>query len=289
MTRRSILKPQLAGIITGASTGIGRALAVELAKRFSARLVLNARNQQLLIETAELVKASGGQAIVQAGDIAQESVVKRLSDLCLDNYGQIDLLVNNAGLARPGPVASLTTADWRYVFDINVFGALQATYAVLPQLLKQGSGKIVNVASVAGKVAFPGSVCYSASKFALTGMSEGMAAELYPSGIDVITVCPGWVRSEFFSNNQVPDQSNPTIIAETGGWKGFIMRNWLSISSEQTAVDIIRACQRGGPQEIILTGPGVIIERLMGMFPGLVFRLCRKIPANRLQAAQRAP
>lgn len=283
MAIRPGLKPQLTGIITGASTGIGKSLAVSLATKFGARLTLNARNQNRLQETAALVRDAGGEVEIVVGDISRPEVSQQLAEVCLSSFGTIDLLVNNAGLAKPGPVSSLTVDDWQYVFGINVFGALHATYAVLPQMLKQGSGKIVNVASVAGKVAFPGSVCYSASKFAMTGMSEGMAAELYAHGIDVITVCPGWVRSEFFENNRVPAESNPTIIARGNNWKAWIMQNWLSISSEQTAADIIKACNRGGPQEIILTAPGVVIERLAGVFPSLIFSLCRKIPADRLK------
>lgn len=281
MSRNGRLKSGVAGIITGASSGIGRALAVLLAKRFKARLVVNARNVQLLEETAELVRQAGGEAVPIAGDISERELSTGLVDACQTRFGAVDLLVNNAGLAKPGPVASLTPEDWQFVFGINFFGALYGTYAVLPHFLKQKSGKIVNVASVAGKLSFPGSVCYAASKFAMVGMSEGMAAELAGHGVDVITVCPGWVRTEFFSNVKLPAKRNPTLIAARQDAVGWLMRNVLSMSSEEVAAEIIKALERGGPRELILTAPGVIMDRMQGLCPSLVAALAKRYPPDR--------
>ena len=281
MSSKVGMKKELAGIITGASSGIGRALAVLLAERYQAKLVINARNAQLLEETAERVRNAGGQAIAIAGDIGDRDLSTKLVDECTTAYGGVDLLVNNAGLARPGPVTKLTPDDWHYVFNINFFGALYATYAVLPHFMSKQSGKIVNVSSVAGKVSFPGSVCYAASKFALTGMSEGMAAELQSQGIDVITVCPGWVRTEFFSNVKMPDRRNPTVIAQQKDMKGWLMRNCLSMSSEEAASEIVKACQKGGDREIILTAPGIFMDRMQGMCPSLVAAAARLYPPER--------
>jgi short-subunit dehydrogenase len=144
-------------------------------------------------------------------------------------------------------------------------------------MLKAGGGKIVNIASVAGKIAFPGSVCYSASKFALTGMSEGMGAELANKNIDVITVCPGWVRSEFFSRNKMNDDNNPTKIADQTNWKGWLMRNLLSISSESCAEETIRALEKGGSQEIILTIPGIVAERVNAVCPNVLNKIAAQV------------
>lgn len=281
MSRNGGLKPGLACVITGASTGIGRALAVLLARQYKAQLVLNARNEDKLKEVKQEVKAAGGQAVLVPGDIGERRLAESLPSVCLKEFKGLDVLVNNAGLAKPGPVESLTPDDWHRVFDVNFFAPLYATYAALPQLLAQRSGKIVNIASVAGKVAFPGSVCYAASKFALTGMSEGMAAELARHGVDVITVCPGWVRSEFFSKNSVPDEKNPTLIARRATIGGLLMKHCLSISSEQCAQDIIKACRKGGAREIVLTGPAVLVERLAGIFPSFVHAMAAKIPPGR--------
>ncbi len=273
------LKENLAGIITGASSGIGKALAILLAKKYKARLVLNARNELALRETANLVKQAGGVAILVVGDMAKEGLAAQVVEECVKNFGAVDLLVNNAGFAKPGKLLSLTPDDWKAVFAVNFFAPLETIYQSLPHMLKAGSGKIVNITSVAGKIAFPGSVCYAASKFALTGMSEGMAAELASKNIDVLTVCPGWVRTEFFDNNKCADHGNPTKIAAEANWRGFIMRNMLSISSESCAQEILEAMAKGGSREIILTMPGVLVERMNALFPGLMSRLASRIRA----------
>lgn len=268
-----------ATIITGASTGIGKALAVRLARRKGCRMVLNARNAEVLEETAKAVRTAGGEALCVAGDVADPQVLKSLVSTCKENFGGIDLLVNNAGLAKTGPMHKLNVEDWRYVFEVNFFAPLMLIYEVLPHFFEKHSGKIVNVASVAGKIAFPGSVCYSASKFALTGLSEGMAAELSWRGVDVVTVCPGWVRTEFFKKNS--SSEDPSEIARRQDIQGWLMRNVLSISSEQCADNIISACEKGGCHEIILTKPGVVMERMSGIAPNLTFQLARYVPANR--------
>jgi len=281
MSRTTGLNKGLAGVVTGASTGIGRALAVLLAKQFQARLVLNARDAGILQEAADEVRRAGGQAVVAVGDIGQRELCQSLPARCLEAFGSLDIIVNNAGLAKPGPVESLTPDDWHKVFQVNFFAPLYLTYAALPHFLEKRYGKIVNVASVAGKVAFPGSVCYAASKFALTGMSEGLAAELGRQGVDVITVCPGWVRSQFFTKNDVRDEKNPTLIAEKNSPAGWLMKYSLSISSQQCAREIMNACRKGGGREIVLTGPGVLVERLAGVFPQLTQMLIAKVPAER--------
>jgi short-subunit dehydrogenase len=281
------LKTGFAGVITGASTGIGKALAILLAKQFKARLIINARTEDALAETKLLVEKAGGQAIMVVGDIATPGLAASSVERCIAEFNSIDLLVNNAGLAKPGSVLNLTPADWEKVFAVNFFAPLHATYAALPHFVQQKKGKVVNISSVAGKVAFPGSVCYAASKFALTGMSEGMAAELQSKGVDFITVCPGWVRTEFFAKNDIMDGKNPTLIAEKNDLRGLLMKHVLSVSSESVAADILVALQKGGGQEIVLTAPGIAIERLNALLPGVVFGMARRIPAKVVDASNR--
>jgi short-subunit dehydrogenase len=267
------LGSNLTGIVTGASSGIGSAIALLLAKKYKAKLVLNARSERELLITAESVERAGGEAICISGDIAKDKLAARLIDKCVESFGSVDLLVNNAGFAIPGKLTDLTVEDWQNVFAVNFFAPLESTYQALPHMLKAERGKIVNIASVAGKIAMPGSVCYSASKFALTGMSEGMAAELACKNIDVITVCPGWVRSEFFSKNKMSDENNPTKIADKADLRGWLMRNFLSISSDSCAQETIRALEKGGSQEIILTLPGIVAERLNAFYPHFLSKI----------------
>ncbi|HEY9791585.1 MAG TPA: SDR family oxidoreductase [Candidatus Obscuribacterales bacterium] len=267
------------GIITGASTGIGKAMALQLAKDHKAKLAINARSEVDLEAVAFDIRKAGGEAVTISGDISDESVRGKLVETCKSSFGEIDMLVNNAGFAKPGLMQNLSPGDWRHVFDVNVFAPVELTYALLPDFLSRKQGTIVNIASVAGKLAFPGSVCYASSKFALTGFSEGMAAELGPKGIDVITVCPGLVRTEFFRKNN--NSKDITAMAEQGTLEGWVIKHMLSISSEEAADSIIKACERGGCQEIVLTGAGKVIERLTGVCPPAAWWLSRFVPADR--------
>jgi short-subunit dehydrogenase len=262
------LQTNFTAIITGASSGIGRGLALHLARLYKARLVLTARSQTDLESCASEVRKLGGEAEIIAGDIADASIAEKLVTLCHSRF---------AGMAVPGRVELLTVEDWRRVFEVNFFSALQLTYAALDHLKQSPRGKIVNVSSIAGKVAFPGSVSYCSSKFALTALSNGLAAELEPAHIDVITVCPGLVRTEFFDKNKSPESRNPNVIAAQKDFKGFMMRNIISISTEDCVKDIVLALNKDQSQELILTIPGKFIERLNGLAPHLVSRLSRRL------------
>jgi len=282
------LKPAFPGIITGASTGIGRGLAIHLAAEHKARLVINARSAEALEKTKQAVEAKGGQCFAVVGDIADPAVRERMVETCLSEFGGVDLLVNNAGLATPGLVSNLTTDDWRQVFEVNFFACLDSVYKVLPQFKKQGYGKIVNISSVAGKVAFAGSVCYSASKFALTAMSNGMAAEFAGQNIDVLTVCPGWVRTEFFEKNSVADIKNPTLIAQENNFRGWMIREVLSISTEQAVKEIETALKKGGSHELVMTAPGKLAERIQGIAPGIIQAINRMVPLDAVDSSTAA-
>jgi len=281
MSKQHGIAQNCTGIITGASSGIGKAMAVELARKYKAKLVISARSADDLRKTKDEVEKLGGQAEIICGDLSDiNDLPKNISDCCMQNFGKVDFLVNNAGLGKPGTFMKLTPADWERVFRVNFFAPLYLTYEVLPHFLKQGSGKIVNVSSVAGKIAFPGSVCYASSKFALTGLSEGLATEVTQSGVDVLTVCPGWVRTEFFEKNKMSEKKNPTLIAEGHDFKAFLMRSVLSISAQEAANEIIKSMEKGGSHELVMTAPGILAERIKALFPGLVASISEKAPLH---------
>ena len=278
--RKKSLKKEFAGVITGASSGIGKALAIYLARKYRARLVISGRNEEQLKATKDQVEKAGGLATIVVADIGEEGAAKRLVDTCLEQFGSIELLVNNAGMAYPGRVLNLTLEDWRRVFDVNYFACVEAIYAALPHFLEQGGGKIVNVSSVAGKIPIAGSVMYSSSKHALNSMSVAMGAELNSKNIDFLTVCPGWVRTEFFEKNQVADEKNPTLIASKNTPSGLLMRLVLSISAEDVAREVDSYLRKGGSHEIIMTAPGKFFERLNGLLPGVVWNINKLLPTD---------
>lgn len=277
-TPKTAMRKGMRVIITGASTGIGKAMAIQLGKEYNAKIIMNARGGEDLQKAADEVRKAGGEVKCVVGDVSNDAVCNEMISSCQSDFGGIDALVNNAGLARSGPMTGLTLEDWRYVFEVNFFAALNLTYKALPSFMDQGFGKVVNIASVAGKVSFPGSICYASSKFALTGFSEGMAAE-FAGKFDTITVCPGWVRTEFFKRNNTAE--DPSAIAERKDLKGWLMKNMLSISSEQASDDTIKAMKRGGSHELVLTAPGIVVERMSGFFPELTMYLTSLVPAER--------
>jgi short-subunit dehydrogenase len=272
------ISPGARVIITGASSGMGKALAIKLAKDHQAKMVLNARSEAALTQTKEMVEKAGGEAVIVTGDVGQADLPQKLVDAAFDKFGGIEILINNAGFAKPGPMQNLTPKDWEDVFQVNFFAPLRLTYLVLPHFIEKSHGTIVNISSVASKVSVPGSVCYCASKFALTGLSEGTAAEFADKGVNVITVCPGWVRTEFFEKNSVSSVRNPTTIAQKNDLPGLLMRYVLSISSEEAARDIIAEIQKNKSSEIILTLPGIAAERINALFPKVMANVSKFIP-----------
>jgi short-subunit dehydrogenase len=188
-------------LLTGASSGIGAALARRLAGQ-GARLVLASRNRERLDALAGSIRAAGGEAVVAPADVADPAQRARLIETAVAALGGLDILINNAGVGASGWFADASEERLRRIFEVNFFAATELTRLALPHL-RQGQGRnpmLVNVSSVVGRRAIPGSSEYSASKFALTGWSEALRPELARQGIHVLVVSPGGVATEFKDN-----------------------------------------------------------------------------------------
>lgn len=190
-------------IVTGASSGIGRATALALAKE-GARVALAARNAVALRETAQAIQALGGESLVAPTDVTQRDQVERLVDETLSRWGQVDILVANAGQYVRGRVAALTAADVERSMAVNFYGALYAILAVLPHMLARRSGHLVLVSSLDGKKGLPCDAPYVAAKFALTGLGDVARQELYGTGVSVTMVFPGRVDTPLIGNLRTP-------------------------------------------------------------------------------------
>ncbi|MBW8752801.1 MAG: SDR family NAD(P)-dependent oxidoreductase [Sphingomonadales bacterium] len=173
--------PAQTWMITGCSTGFGRVLAELLLERGN-RVVATARRPETL---ADLAAAHGDQALALKLDITSEAEIERAVAAAQDRFGAIDVLVNNAGYGGLGTVENAPIAEARAMFETNFFGTLAMIKAVLPGMIARGSGQIVNIGSVAGQIGFPALAHYSASKFALAGLTESLGAEVAPLGIKV--------------------------------------------------------------------------------------------------------
>lgn len=182
-------------LITGASSGIGAAAAVALAAR-QATVALVARRADRLNSLVGQIEAAGGKALALPGDVAQEEVAQGAVAETLKRFGRIDILVNSAGVIDSGGVENADTARWRRVLEINLMASLYTSRAVIGPMRAQGGGDIINISSTAGRRAAALFNAYSASKFGLTAMTEGMRQEVGRYGIRVCIIEPGATMTE---------------------------------------------------------------------------------------------
>jgi 3-oxoacyl-[acyl-carrier protein] reductase len=181
-------------LVTGASQGIGRACALELAKR-GAIVALAARNEAKLAAVAEAVAAAGGQATAFGLDVANEESINRGAKAVLDRYGKVEVLVNNAGITRDGLAMRMKRADWDDVLGTNLTGAFLLTRALLPAMLRNRWGRIINVTSVVGRTGQSGQVNYASSKAGLIGFTRSLAREVASRNVTVNAVAPGYIET----------------------------------------------------------------------------------------------
>jgi 3-oxoacyl-[acyl-carrier protein] reductase len=181
-------------LVTGASQGIGRACALELAQA-GATVALAARNEGKLAEVVREIEAAGGQAAAFALDIASEESIKGAAKEVLAKFGKVEILVNNAGIARDGLMLRMKRADWDEILTTNLTGAFLLTQAVLSPMLKNRWGRIIQISSVVGRTGQAGQVNYAASKAGLIGMTRAMAREVASRGITVNAVAPGYIET----------------------------------------------------------------------------------------------
>jgi NADP-dependent 3-hydroxy acid dehydrogenase YdfG len=182
-------------IITGASSGIGEATAVMLAER-GAKVVLGARGLNRLEALARRIGATGGEVTYAQTDVRRREDLTSLVKLALDRYGQLDVLINNAGIMPVSPLDDLRVEDWENMIDINIKGVLYGIAAALPVFRKQGFGHFVNTASTAGHKTVPNQSVYSATKFAVRAISEGLRMEAGEK-LRVTIISPGFVNTNF--------------------------------------------------------------------------------------------
>ncbi|PLZ98284.1 3-oxoacyl-[acyl-carrier-protein] reductase [Fischerella thermalis CCMEE 5268] len=187
-------------IVTGASRGIGRAIARELAK-FGASVVVNyASSSQAADELVSEITQAGGSAIALAADVSKEEQVDALINAAIKKFNRLDILVNNAGITRDTLLLRMKLADWQAVIDLNLTGVFLCTRAASKIMLKQRSGRIINITSVAGLMGNPGQANYSAAKAGVIGFTKTVAKELASRGITVNAVAPGFIATDMTSN-----------------------------------------------------------------------------------------
>ena len=264
-------------LITGASGGIGAALAELLAARvLGIRLVLAARSQEKLEQVATRCRKAGAEVLVVPTDMEQIDQVKSLAKTALDQFGHVDALVNNAGYGQMGPVELIPTEAVQRQFQVNLIGPLTLTQALIPVMRDRGGGRIINVSSLGGRLAFPFGGLYSSSKFALEGISDALRMELEAFNIKVSVIEPGPVSTDFFdAADQMVEKAvaNPQTTPYRAAFerlKGLKERTssraW---TSERVAEVIVRSLTDANPRAryIAATGGNFLIFMMTKVLP----------------------
>ena len=181
-------------VVTGGARGIGRGIVLELAKAGADVLITDLLEDAMQATAAEVARLDRRVALRKV-DVTDAQQVQALVDQAVRDFGQLDILVNCAGVISIKPVAELSERDWDFVMDVNAKGTFLGCQAALKHMLPRGSGRIINVASIAGKEGFPNLAHYSASKFAVVGFTNALAKEVARNGITVNAICPGIVKT----------------------------------------------------------------------------------------------
>jgi clavulanate-9-aldehyde reductase len=187
--------------ISGASSGIGEATALACTQA-GAAVALAARRADRIGELAERITGDGGRAVAIPTDVGDEAQARAFVERAHAEFGRLDVLVNNAGVMLLGPIENAPTEEWRRMIHANVFGVLYCTHAAIPLMRGQGSGHIVNVSSVAGRIARAGSGVYNLTKFGVGAFSESLRQETAGGGIRVTLIEPGAVATELAGHNR---------------------------------------------------------------------------------------
>jgi NAD(P)-dependent dehydrogenase (short-subunit alcohol dehydrogenase family) len=235
-------------LITGGSRGLGLILARELAAE-GARVTIVARDADELARAADDIRLRQpfADVLTVAGDVRKRYEAERAIAQALERFGRLDVVINNAGIIQVGPVDHMRLADYEDAMNTHFWGPLHTTLAALPHMRRQGEGRIVNISSIGGRIGVPHLVPYSASKFALTGLSDGLRYELARDNIIVTTVCPGLMRTGSPLNATFKG-NHPQEYA----W--FAISDSLplaTIDADRAARQIIAACRRGDAELVI--------------------------------------
>ncbi|AFZ26334.1 short-chain alcohol dehydrogenase [Cylindrospermum stagnale PCC 7417] len=264
-------------LITGASQGIGKATAL-LFSRKGYDLVLAARQTERLEATAQEVQSLGLAApLTVTCDVTNPSQVEMLVQKALEHYGYIDVLVNNAGIFASGPVEQFSLSDWHQVIDTNLWGYIHTIQALLPHFLQRGSGTIVNLSSIGGKVPTAYLVAYCTSKFGVTGLTEALQAELQPKGIHVCGIYPNLIKSSLMERAIFRGKDEEELQTRREQLNN-VLKNPVVEKPEDVANAIWDAVNNQKSE--VMVGSANFSQSLYRLFPGLMKWVSRQTLKN---------
>lgn len=226
-------------LITGAGSGIGQATALELARR-GAELWLVDINETGLEDTANQIKSFGGRCQTQLCNVGSSTDMKKLAKRVHDTHPALDILINNAGIGVAGRFVDTSLKTWNKVLDVNVKGVMLGCHLFAPNMIEQGSGHIVNVASAAAFIAAKDMPVYSMSKSAVLGFSESLRADLHEYGIGVSAVCPGIINTPIVANSVFEGKIGASDTVKNKAMEFYKKRNY---TADKVALGIIDAIE----------------------------------------------
>ncbi|MHC4983794.1 MAG: SDR family NAD(P)-dependent oxidoreductase [Planctomycetota bacterium] len=271
------MSEQRVAIVTGASSGIGEATAVAFAREGYA-VALAARRQEKLTQVAgrcEAASPAGGPFPVTPTDVSRPEQVEALVSRTVERFGRVDVLVNGAGFGVSARVHETTEEQMREIFEVNFFGVFYGCKAVAPVMMRQRSGHIFNISSVIGKRGCPLNGAYSATKFAVCGLTEAMRVEMMPYNVRLTTVCPGLTDTDFFSHVRGGTSLHRTSYARLRGL----------MPAEKIARKIVKSVGRNKP-ELIFSAGGRLLVFINARWPRLADRLMKYYHDDLLHAAE---
>jgi short-subunit dehydrogenase len=250
-------------VVTGGSRGLGLVLARELARQ-GAKVAICARDGAELERARTQLQASGAEVLALACDVTARDQVDAMLAEVRSRLGPVDVLVNNAGTIQVGPMEEMTAEDYEHALRVHFWGPLYTTFGVLPEMRRRRAGRIVNIASIGGKISIPHLLPYSASKFALVGFSEGLRGALARDDVYVTTVCPGLMRTGSPRNAWFKGQHR-----EEFAW--FSVADALPVvtmAATRAARRIVAAC-RDGDAELLMPFSTMAAVKLNALLPGV--------------------
>lgn len=251
-------------VVTGGSRGLGLALARELARR-GARLALCARDEAELEDARRELQGAGADVFVAPCDVSNQDDVRHFVQRVRETLGQIDVLVNNAGVIEVGPLEAMDESDFEEAMQTHFYGPLYFSLEIAPELRRRRDGRIINISSVGGKVAVPHLAPYCASKFALTGFSDSLRSELSKDNVYVTTVCPGLLRT----GSALHAKFKGKALEEYALFKRGAVLPLVTMEPSRAARRIINASSYGRA-ELILTPQAKLAVKARALFPELV-------------------
>lgn len=260
--RGADLQGQVA-LVTGASRGLGFLLARDFARQ-GCKIVICARDEVELERARQDLEREGAEVLAVHCDVTNQAEVEAMARAATERFGRVDILVNNAGIIQVGPIDNMTLRDFEDAMATEFWGLLYATFAILPGMRERGTGRIVNITSVGGKVSVPHLLPYASAKFAAVGFSEGLRSELSRAGVTVTTIVPGLMRTgsplnALFKGRHDQEYAWFTLGDSVAG---------VSMDAERAAAHIVQATRRG-EAERILSLPAQVLAAIHGLFPGL--------------------